>query len=322
MTNKENALRIIRFDKPERVVRGLPCYMVNYLGCNHEGYDGSSENCPVGTKWTDIWGIGWDKEQEGIMGFPRIAPLAEVEDLKSYVWPDPDDERICGKIYEMADKFPGGDVFLMGSHRNLLFEKANKLVGMENLMVYFYEEPEFVREVFHKIMDFQLGIQKHYLKVGIEAVSFSEDLGGQSAPLISPNMINEFMYPEYERIFSIYREKKIITNFHSCGNVEALIDIFLKIGIDVLNPVQVTANNLDKIRELTKGRITLEGGINSATIIDGPIEKIVAEVRERIAQLGQDGGYFCTQDQYMPYPKIHLEALQKAVDEYGKYPLK
>ena len=51
------------------------------------------------------------------------------------------------------------------------------LVGMENLMCYFYTEPEAVREVLHHIMDFQMGMAKHYLEAGVEMVGMSDDLG-------------------------------------------------------------------------------------------------------------------------------------------------
>lgn len=99
------------------------------------------------------------------MGFPKVNPLSDVENLKTYRWPDPNDERICRKIYKMAEDFHERDTkFLTGSHRDTLWEKAYMLVGMENMMKYFYMEPEYAKEILHKIMDFQLGIAKHYEK--------------------------------------------------------------------------------------------------------------------------------------------------------------
>ena len=100
MNRKENSLRIIRFDDPERIVAGPPTYELSYQGCNHEDFYGElGDDHPVGSRWTDIWGTGWHKIHAGVMGLPKGNPLAEVEKLKSYQWPDPDDERICGRIY-------------------------------------------------------------------------------------------------------------------------------------------------------------------------------------------------------------------------------
>jgi uroporphyrinogen decarboxylase len=322
MNAKENALRIIHFDHPERVVNWLPIHYVCYHGCNHRGFDGGeAHDGPVGSKWFDIWGTRWHKIHGGVMGLPKGYPLAHVNSLKSYEWPNPDDERICGKIYRMAESFAHDTKFLTGHHRDTLWEKSYMLVGMENIMIYLLTEPGFAKEVFHRIMDFQLGIAQHYVNVGVEHVLLGDDLGTQRGPLVGPRIVAEFLVPEYERLFRFYKERDVLITFHSCGKIEAFLDIFIKLGVDVLNPLQVTANDLDEVRARTKGRMALQGGVSSATVMDGPVDRIAAEVRERIWQLGQDGGYFCDPDQDLPFPKRHTEAFRRAVEEYGCYPL-
>ena len=84
MTNKENALQIIWFGNPERVVGELPLYRLSYLGCDHEGYESGGHHLPVGSKWTDIWQTQWHKEHPDVMGFPRGNPLADIRNLKDY----------------------------------------------------------------------------------------------------------------------------------------------------------------------------------------------------------------------------------------------
>ena len=321
MNAKENALRIIRFDHPEKVVGAPPSYHIHYHGCHHSGFDGGGDGSPVGSRWVDIWGTGWRKIHADVMGLPEGNPLSEVKDLKSYQWPDPDDERICGRIYEMAKGFDGGDMFLTGSHRDTLWEKSYMLVGMANMMIYFFTEPEFVKEVLHRIMDFQLGIAKHYIKLGIEFAALGDDLGTQRGPLMSPKIINEFFVPEYERLFGRYKEENTLIGFHSCGSIQPFIDILVELGVDVLNPTQATANDLDQIRAITNGRMALQGGVSSATIMDGPVERIAEEVRLRLWQLGKNGGYFCGADQGMPYPREHIAAVGEAIRKYGRYPL-
>jgi uroporphyrinogen decarboxylase len=321
MNAKQNAQEIIRFGKPERVVSGLPSYGLCYHGCNHEGYRGGGHNCPVGSKWTDVWGTEWHKEHEGVMGFPRGNPLAEPQSLKTYQWPDPTDERICALIYQKAKEFPGGDLFLGGAHRDTLWEKAYMLVGMENMMVYFHTEPNFAREVLHRIMDFQLGIAAHYLKIGVESVGLGDDMGTQQGPLLGPRIMREFLVPEYKRLFDLYRAKGVIIGFHSCGCIEDVLPIFMELGVNVLNPIQATANNLEKVRRITQGKMALQGGVSTATIMDGPVAVIEQEVRKRLWQLGRDGGYFCGPDQGMPFPKPHIDAVYAAIEKFGRYPI-
>jgi uroporphyrinogen decarboxylase len=321
MNAKENALRIIRFDQPERIVSGAPTHGVHYRGCNHESYDNGGHDCPVGTVWTDVWGTVWRKELEGVMGFPRRHPLAEVGSLKGYRWPDPDDERICGRIYSMAGEFPGGDCFLSGSHRETLWEKSYMLVGMENLMTYLFTQPGYAREIFHRVMDFQLGIARHYLAVGIELAGLGDDLGTQVGPLLGPRIVAEFLLPEYRRLFDLYKRAGVLIGFHSCGNMASVLETFMDLGVDVLNPVQATANDLEEVRAASQGRMALQGAVSTATIMAGPVERIVAEARQRMWQLGREGGYFCGPDQGLPFPQAHVDALRRAVEEYGRYPL-
>jgi uroporphyrinogen decarboxylase len=317
MNPKENALRNIHFDHPERITGGCPVYTLSYLGCDHQGFTGGGHDSPAGTVWTDIWGTEWHKELEGVMGFPRGNPLAQPGALSTYHWPDPDDERICGQIYRQAQDFPGGDRFLAGANRDTLWEKAYMLVGMEKLFVYFYEQPEFVREVLHRIMDFQLGIAAHYLKLGVELVFMSDDLGTQRGPLLNPRLVREFFLPEYQRLFDLYKSHNVLIDFHSCGGIQAFLGMWMDLGVDVLNPVQATANDLDALRAATQGRMALRGGVSSVTIMEGPEERIEQEVRFRIAQLGRSGGYFCDADQVMPFPPEHRQALDRAVERWG-----
>jgi uroporphyrinogen decarboxylase len=321
MNDRENALQIVHFGQPERVVSSLPAYTLAYLGVNHQGFAGGGHDSPVGERWMDIWGTLWRKELAGVMGFPRGYPLADVAALKYYAWPDPQDERICAEIYQNAQDFPGGDLFLAGSHRDTLWEKSYMLVGMENMMVYFFEEPGFVREVLHRIMDFQLGIARHYLHLGVELVFLSDDLGTQNGPLLSPWIVNEFFLPEYERLCQLYKQQHVLVEFHSCGHIQPFLEMFMHLGVDILNPVQATANDLDQVRAVTQGRMALHGGISSAAIMDGPPHRIQAEVRRRMLQLGSRGGYFCDADQSLPFPEAHRLALREAVENFGKYPL-
>ncbi len=325
MTDRENALELIRFGRPERVAFGVPFRRVAYLGCDHRGYEGGGHHSPVGSSWTDIWGTVWRREHEGVMGFPRGNPLADFPAaMKTYRWPDPDDERIVGRIYEQAATIRSEGCenhLVMGAHRDTLWEKAYMLVGMEAMMCAFYAEPHAARELLERIMDFQLGIARHYAAVGVELVSLSDDLGMQTGPLLTPHLVQEFLVPEYRRLFAFHKSHRVLVRFHSCGHVVHLLETFIDLGVDILNPIQATANDLEELRRITQGHLALEGGLNSEVIVAGPPQRIRRLVRRRLWQLGRNGGYFCQADQGMPWSPEHIEAAKEAVAEYGTYPL-
>lgn len=75
------------------------------------------------------------------------------------------------------------------------------------------------------------------------------------------------------------------------------------------------------MRRRTLGRMALQGGVRSSTVVAGPVEAIRGEVAQRLWQLGHEGGYFCGPDQGMPWPEAHIQALRDAVAELGRYPL-
>jgi hypothetical protein len=322
MNAKQNALRILRFDHPERAVEGMPCGDISYFGVNHESWENPrGHDVPVGTRWRDIWGVGWRKEMDGVMGYAVEHPLADLCPDR-YRWPDPDDERIVGQIYERAKGVDRTEKFVAGSHRETLWERTYNLVGMDRLMMAFYDSPDAVREIFHRVMDFQLGIARHYLAAGIEKAHTGDDLGTQVGLLVGPELLAEFFVPEYRRLFSLYKQRGVIIGHHSCGHIAPILEVFMDLGIDELNPVQATANNLAEVRRVTQGRMALAGGVATGLIMAGPPERIRSEVRRCLWLLGREGGYFCRPDQGMPFPEANIAALRDAIAEFGVYPLR
>ncbi|MDF1513961.1 MAG: uroporphyrinogen decarboxylase family protein [Anaerolineae bacterium] len=101
------------------------------------------------------------------------------------------------------------------------------------------------------------------------------------------------------RLFDLYKSRGVIINFHICGVVLPLVDLFMDLGVNILNPVQATAIDLDALRSATQNKMALMGGISSATIVKGPPEAVRREAAGRMWQLGCNGGYFYRPDQGM-----------------------
>jgi uroporphyrinogen decarboxylase len=139
--------------------------------------------------------------------------------------------------------------------------------------------------------------------------------------LVGPEIMQEFMVPEWRRLNDFYRERGVIITRHCCGHVEPILEMMIDIGVDCLNPIQATANDQARVREITQGRMALSGGVSTRIIMDGPPERIRAETRKCMWVLGRQGGYFCGPDQGMPFPEEHIAALRETVEEYGVYPL-
>ena len=242
---------------------------------------------------------------------PVGCPLgrhARTQDLTA--GPTPMMSAFAPKSTSMAQEFPGGDLLLGGSHRDTLWEKAYMLGGMETMMVNSSTEPEFVREVLHRIMDFQLGIAAHYLKLGIKVAFLGDDLGSQIGPLLSPRLVRQFLMPEYRRLCNLYKEHGVLIRFHSCGNIESVLDNSWNWG-SYSEPGSRQRQRSRRRSRAHQGKITLHGGISSQLLMEASPEQITAEVRRLMWLLGQQGGYICAPDQDMPYSPAQRQALHR-----------
>jgi hypothetical protein len=323
LTAVENALQIIRFGSPEWIPVTMPIYNVSFHGSQDEPYVHGAPPRPhrIGETRTDIWGVVTHKLTDQVGGTHKTTALPTPDKLRSYRWPNPDDDWICGKIYRQAKDFPGGDQWISGGHGPLIWEIAYPLIGMENLLEYFYTEPAFVKDVFDHIAEFHLGLARHYVKVGVRSVGFSDDLAMQTGPFFSAEILEEFFKPVYRRVFDFYRQQGILTGQHCDGNVAKLLDFFIEIGLDILNPVQVSANDHVAVRRKTQGKLCLHGGIGNIIVTNGPVAAIEDHVRQTLWTLGRHGGYFPAVDHSMPTPDAHRQAVVAAIEKWGRYPL-
>jgi uroporphyrinogen decarboxylase len=132
----------------------------------------------------------------------------------------------------------------------------------------------------------------------VDIVYFGEDLGTQDGCMFDP----ETIYPRYlkprhrrmvESVKSLTKGKAKVC-FHCCGSAYHFIDHLIDIGVDALNPVQVTARNMEpeRLKAEFGERICFWGGINTQRILPfGTAEEVAAETRRIIDVLGRGGGY-------------------------------
>lgn len=314
LTAVENAMRVIRFNSPEWVPVSLPTHGIHFGTPHMKEKDASG-------RYVDMWGVTRWRESDGPGGSAFEGSIQSPSDLAKFTWPDPNDERICGPIYEQAEKFPGGDLWISGGHGCLIWELAYPMVGMENLLMYFLAEPNFVSDLFERLSEFHLGIAGHYVEAGVTSVGFSDDLATQTGPFFSGEIIERFFKPAYKKVYGFYKEHNVLVGQHCDGNVLPLVPFFDEVGLDILNPLQITANDVVAVRETTQGKIAIHGGISNVLVTQGPVERIRREVHKQLWLLGRRGGYLPAIDHSMPAPDEHREAVGEAVREFGRYPI-
>lgn len=283
----------------------------------------------------DEWGVPWSKHPGSFYTFPVDHPMktAELEEIEKFPWPDPDEpSRYEGLrerakyIFEktnyalVADGLTGVGIFDMTWH----------LRGMENIFLDMLIHPEFTQALCERLTDYYVRVYRNYMQaVGdfVQMVIYYEDLSGQDGPLISPQLYRKYIKPGHQKIFKTIKEHtdaKICV--HTCGSVYAFLDDYVELGVDVLNPVQISARDMDPERLKAKygAVLSFHGGMDTQRFLPRATPaQVREEVRRMIKIFGPGGGYLFTSCHSIQ-PDVSPEnivALFEAAYEYGQYPL-
>ena len=180
------------------------------------------------------------------------------------------------------------------------------LIGPEKLLYAFYDAPELIHECMRAWFDLaDAVIARHQERVTLDEVFLAEDICYNVGPLISPDMMREFLLPYYQQIIANVRSRQIDRDRHlyvqidTDGNAVPVIPIYREIGMDVMSPFEV-ASGCDVVRIGRENPgLVISGGIDKRELakgrdaIDRMVERILPAMRDR-------GGYTPTCDHGVP----------------------
>jgi uroporphyrinogen decarboxylase len=236
----------------------------------------------------DVFGVVWDRSIDKDIGNPRETIIIEPN-LSSYTFPDPLDPRffgdIPGKITSKPDLFR---VFQIGFS---LFERAWSLRGMENLLMDFMVNPDFVQELFSAIADYNIAQLRKAMEYDIDAVYFGDDWGHQRGLIMGYDMWKEFLYPHLKRMYAAVHQGGKFVMIHSCGDVDELFDDLIDLGLNCFNPFQPEVMDVKSLLKKYRGRLVFHGGLSmQQTLPFGTPQQVRKESLE-LLELGAEGGY-------------------------------
>jgi len=194
----------------------------------------------------------------------------------------------------------------IGTYPFGLFGTARDLMGVEELLVSFYDEPELIHDIMDYLTDFWLTIYEQVLKdVQIDHIHIWEDMSGKHGPLISPSMFREFMLPNYRKIVSFAKEKNIpVVSVDTDGNMDIMMPLLEESGINLVLPFEVQAGcDIVEIREQFPN-ICLHGGIDKRMLAMS--YKEIDEELERVAKMFTGSGYIPALD-HLIHPQISFD---------------
>jgi uroporphyrinogen decarboxylase len=286
--------------------------------------------------YIDSWGSGQTEISPGDW-FPSVHPLPEAltaEDLDAYQgWPDMGDPTRIAHVRENARRLAEENQFAILATPWLLFpfERAYAMQGMDTFLLNMAKDPDFARALLEKIAVYCKQLMGRFLEElgdNVDIIKIGDDLGTQESLMISPKMYREILKPVHADFISFIKARtKAKIFFHSDGDVAPLIEDFIEIGVDILNPIQTSAGSMSDLPSLKKrfgSNIVFCGGIDTHRVLPfGSTEEVRQEVRRVMQILGPGGGCMigAVHTVMDDVPPENVLAMVDAVEEFGHYPL-
>jgi uroporphyrinogen decarboxylase len=309
--DKLRAALDIEDDEQIQRLLGIDCRMVTsrYVGSQ-------ARTLPDGT-YIDAWGTHRRNVANEFSTYGEYAsfPLAEaetVDDILRWHWASPDDWDVSGvraQCEQLGGAQPhGGLRFHLRYEVGGIFEWSWALRGFERFLLDLSEKPELACAIMDRYTDIYIENTLRVIEAAgglLDMVYTYDDVGIQTGLLMSPRMWRKYILPRHLRLNAAIRGARypVKIMYHSCGSVYPLIKPFVdEMGIDVLNPLQPRAADMDaaRIKAEFGDRLSFHGAIDiQHTLPHGTPQEVQAEVRERCRVLGRGGGYICTSAHYL-----------------------
>jgi uroporphyrinogen decarboxylase len=283
----------------------------------------------------DEFGLGWRCPLDGGLYHDlAVSPFAgeiTAADIAAYPWPDPADE---GRIAGMRDQCvrirdEEHRAVVMWGYGGGIFETASWMRGLERFYEDLAMDPDLACALMDRVLGWKLAYYEHALgRFGdvVDVFFEGDDVGTQESLLVSPAMYRRYVKPRQAELFRVIHAKSNArVALHSCGAVKPLIGDFIEIGVDVLNPVQVSAAGMDPAalkREFGRELTFWGGGVDTQRILwAGTPDEVRTEVRHRLDALMPGGGFVfaAVHNIQAGVPPENVVAMRETVLEYGTY---
>ena len=251
----------------------------------------------------------------------------DIDELQKIVFPDMKHPSRYEGMREKCEKFKSNGFAVISGSLASVFELSMYTRGMADFLMDLIADKDFAELLMDKIVDMQIDYYTGLLdEVGdsFDVVCMADDLGTQTAPMLSVPLFQEMIKPRLERIYRYIRSRTSARIFHhTCGASYDFIGDLIDIGMDILNPVQPTAAGMDreKLKRNFGDRISFWGGIDiQTTLPHGTPDEIRSEVRAAVDTLGKGGGLILAPAHNVQgdVPPRNLEIMCKEAVSYKK----
>lgn len=284
----------------------------------------------------DQYHIGWRMPKVGGLYYdmfhhPLSGDITE-SDVARYRLPDPSDPARFAGLKEAARKVIEEEqrALIVGNISAGIFELYLWTRGFHDGYAGFVSNPSLSQKILRRFTDLQLAYWEKVFEIlgdMVDVVQLADDFAGQNNMLISPSSYRNYLKPFHKELFDyVHSHSRAKIFFHSCGSIRKVIPDLIDIGLDIINPVQVSAAGMDSAelkREYGRDLTFWGGGVDTQHVFDGRYssQKVREDVKRRLSDLMTGGGFiFATVHNIQgDVPPENIVAMWEALQEYGKY---
>ena len=264
---------------------------------------------------------------------PGLQSISDIEKYKAVIKVMDRPAHLDQPVDELARRAKhlcdNTDYFVFGAYGGHIYAASQLLRGMDNFMCDLALDKKFASALMDTIVEAHMEEFEHYIDaVGpyVQVVQVADDLGSQIGGQISLEMFRELVRPPMERWYRFMKSKMNAKLFlHSCGSIYQFLPDLIEMGVDIINPVQVSAKDMDTAKlkkEFGSEIVFWGGGCDTQTVLPhGTPNDVREEVKRRVNDLAPGGGFVFSQVHNIQpgVPPENIVALFEAALEFGAY---
>ena len=255
-------------------------------------------------------------------GIPYITKplITSRADLDKMVFPDPDDPALYIEAAALIRRNQGK--YAVAANMRVGVSAMLLSMGLDNFSYALADDPGFVDTALGRFCDWTVAMVGKLRDFGVDYIWTFDDIAYHAGPMFSPRVFRSLFLPHMRRVADAIHDTGLPWIYHSDGNLMAVLDDLLSLGMQGLHPLEPGAMDIEAMKRDYGQRICLVGNIDlHYTLTRGTPEEVDAEVKRRIEVVGQGGGYMISSaNSIVSYCKVeNVRAMVDAIRKYGAY---
>jgi len=270
----------------------------------------------------DEWGIHWKAAERGLL-YPSGGPIEDKDDLQSYEPPEPNQPHRFESLRTTMDRFKGEKAIVFLTHE--AFEFSHYLRGLDDLMIDYIEDPDFVHDLAEVVIDYKIEVAEAAIDLGADVIVSGDDYAGRRAPIMSVKHWEEYSLPYLDRSVKAVHRKGVPFIKHTDGDIWSILGQMVDAGIDAIDPIEPIARmDIGEVKERYGDSVCVIGNVDCTEVLThAPLEDVVDAVKETIAKASPGGGHILASSNSI-HPGVNPESYRTMVETartFGVYPL-